>query len=344
MPRTYLDETDEYPTPDPAPKGEFKFLVREDLLNQPPPQYLIEHLIAKRNFIVLYGAPGIAKSFLALHWHLCIATGIDCFGRRVRRGPSLYISAEGEEGFQERVRAWERAYPEAEDLLGDYYINEPVELLKTDKVEALIEQLEAMVHPPVFIIFDTLARCMVGGDENSARDVGLAVAAIDKIRKSVGATALVLHHSGKKAASERGSSALRGGADSMFRLFKAEGILTLANTKQKHGRKQKDLELSLRVIELGEIDDSVVIDCDVIANFTENEQKILTLLHQHRHGLAFSEIEAKTKLKPSPISRALKTLVEAVFITRPKAQRGGLYRITDLAARTLERPQPPVAE
>jgi hypothetical protein len=335
MPRTYLGLTDEAPDVLRPPDGRYDILTADDLLNQPPPEPLIEHLIAKRNFVVVYGAPGMAKTFLSIHFALCVATGEDCFGRRTWRGPILYITAEGEAGFQQRVKAWVQAHPDAPELTNAFFITEAVNLLDEKSVNALIDQFSAMKRPPVFIIFDTLARCMVGGDENSAKDVGLAIAAIDRIRKAFEATALVIHHTGKKTNTERGSSALRGGADSMFQLKRIDGVLTLLNTKQKHGRKQKDLELILETIELGEIDESCVIECDVIDAFTNNEQKVLTILDRHREGLTFSEIETKTKLVGHSVGRPLKSLYEASFVRRPTATRGGRYRLTDLAIRTL---------
>ena len=41
---------------------------------------------------------------------------------------------------------------------------------------------------PKLVIGDTLARCMPGGDENSAKDMGLLVEHTDKVRRRVDCT------------------------------------------------------------------------------------------------------------------------------------------------------------
>ena len=53
---------------------------------------------------------------------------------------------------------------------------------------------QARREEPKLIIFDTLARCMVGGDENSPLDMGRAVAAADRVRVETGAAVLLVHH------------------------------------------------------------------------------------------------------------------------------------------------------
>ena len=46
---------------------------------------------------------------------------------------------------------------------------------------------------PKLVIGDTLARCMPGGDENSAKDMGLLVEHTDKVRRRVDCTFMWAH-------------------------------------------------------------------------------------------------------------------------------------------------------
>ena len=99
------------------------------------------------------------------------------------------------------------------------FLPEAVNLLDGVQVERVKHTLAELPEPPALLVVDTMARTMVGGDENSARDVGLFIAALDG--QSVG-TRLVVHHAGK-GGDERGSSALRGAADVIARVER-EGL------------------------------------------------------------------------------------------------------------------------
>jgi hypothetical protein len=98
---------------------------------------------------------------------------------------------------------------------------------------------------PVLVVVDTLARCMLGVDENSARDVGLVVDGLDLIRRSAdGATVLAVHHSGKDGSQgARGSSALRGAVDTELELTASGARLVLKVSKQKDGAEARPLQL-----------------------------------------------------------------------------------------------------
>ncbi len=78
-----------------------------------------------------------------------------------------------------------------------------------------------------------MARSMVGGDENAARDVGLFIDNVDQVRRRYGAAALVVHHTGKDGKLERGSTALRGAADTLVALRPDDDELKLTCEKQK---------------------------------------------------------------------------------------------------------------
>src|SRR5262249_2759141 len=48
--------------------------------------------------------------------------------------------------------------------------------------------------PVVWIIIDTLNRALAGGDENSSKDMGAAIAAIDRIQRATNAHVSLIHH------------------------------------------------------------------------------------------------------------------------------------------------------
>ena len=98
-----------------------------------------------------------------------------------------------------------------------------------------MQRVLADQREPVLIVLDTLARCFVGGEENSARDSGLLIAAASTIQRQTEAAVLLVHHTGKTNLDiERGSSALRDAADVMIRQKKdLSGLIRVSNDKQK---------------------------------------------------------------------------------------------------------------
>ena len=163
--------------------------------------------------VVVYGPPASAKSFLVLDWALSIASGRSWLGYEViSPGRVVYVVGEGAGGLRKRLQAWMQEHPHA-TVPDGFFIPEPVQLLKNEDVELLLTRI--VRRRPVLVILDTLATCM-DGDENSSKDMSLAIAAAKRIIGVTGATVILVHHTGKKGVEERGSSALRGAADTMM--------------------------------------------------------------------------------------------------------------------------------
>ncbi|HYN08496.1 MAG TPA: AAA family ATPase [Vicinamibacterales bacterium] len=207
------------------------------VLTLPDPGWLVESRIPSDSVGVLFGEAGAGKTFLAIDLALAIVSGLPWLGAAVPealRGPIVYVTPEGSHGLGQRIAAAKigRDLQAFDDVpLGLYIWPDAVTLLSDEAVSEFI----GIARPirPRLVILDTLARCMVGGDENSARDMGLAVAGVDRIRRSTGATVLAVHHATKAGTSERGSSALRGASDFMLELVRLDDRLTLSCSKAK---------------------------------------------------------------------------------------------------------------
>jgi len=105
-----------------------------------------------------------------------------------------------------------------------------------------------MPAKPSLVVFDTFARCFLGGEENSSSDVGLAIDSIDQLKQAIACCVLVVHHTNKAGEQERGSVALRGGADTMLALKEVDGQLSLSCDKQKDGRKPESIAVRLEPV------------------------------------------------------------------------------------------------
>ena len=177
----------------------------------PPPQFVIEGLLEHRGFTAMIGPPGVGKSGIVLDMAACISLGKPWLGRKTMRQPVLYLPGEGLSGAVQRLLAWESAHDL--DVGDDLLVGDSVIQVAASN-EAWAAVVMRMIQYNVgLVIIDTFARASVGLEENSATDVGKAIAKFDQVRKATGAGILVVHHTTKAGTSGRGSSALNGALD-----------------------------------------------------------------------------------------------------------------------------------
>jgi hypothetical protein len=259
----------------------FRLTTAADLEAMPDPEWHISGHIPVDSFVLLFGQTGSMKTFEGLELASCTASGTPWHGlERTRQGMVVYVAAEGSGGFGKRLRAWRRQHSQA-DLSRLHFITETVNLIDPVEMEAFRAQLRALPEPPSLVIWDTLARCMVGADENSSRDMGIAIAAMDSIRQEFGATVIPIHHTGKNGEDERGSSALRAAADTVIKMSGDGTTARLTCVKQKDAEEFAPITLRLRPVEGTE---SCVLE---YADYRDNDElgpkarDLLELLDSH---------------------------------------------------------------
>jgi RecA-family ATPase len=225
----------------------FDIMNMDDIESLPDPEWLIHGVLPAESFAVLYGPPGSTKSFWALDAACCIATGQSLHGAYSKPGKVIIAVGEGLRGMKYRIEAWKIAHPDADlEMLRQNLIIIPRSVRILDQLEAarLVKTCEYVGGDSGLKLFvlDTWARAFVGGDENSARDAGIAVEVCETIRARTGATALVVHHSNADGQRERGSTALRGAADAQMSMTRDEnsGVVTMKSIKIKDGSPFQD--------------------------------------------------------------------------------------------------------
>lgn len=223
-----------------------RLLTRSGLRSLPTPEPLIDNVLDQGTTALLYGKWGTAKTFIALDWAASVATGRPWQGRPTEQRRVLYVVGEGANGFKGRVDAWELGWQTDIDDQVMHVLPEPVNLTRP----AEVDQLRALVvwGGYGFVVLDTLARCMVGGDENSARDCGIVVEAMTKVLASTpGGRGVVLgvHHPGKDGKTLRGSTAFEGGADTVYFTSRDGGVITLDRQKRKDGPESDSHQLEI---------------------------------------------------------------------------------------------------
>lgn len=191
-------------------------LVGDEILKLPPVQWLIDRVLQDDGLAVVYGPPKSYKTFVVVDMALHIANGRPWRGLDVRRTHVLYIVAEGAPGVGPRAKAWcRRNGGTLDDMV---WLTVAPDLFNGRGDVAEIIDI-ANEHGVGLVVIDTLARSMPGGEENSAKDMGIVIGHLDRIKEEVRCAVLLVHHTGKDAArGMRGSNALHGAVDTSLEI------------------------------------------------------------------------------------------------------------------------------
>lgn len=245
---------DSTPPPPPPENGiRDKFLTLAQLRNLPPVEPLINGLLDLDSLAMIYGPRGSYKSFITLDWALSVACGTRWQERQVEQNKVVYVAAEGVSGLGVRFDAWLHEHPAQNPGERLFVLPETVSLLSPPTIGELADACADVGAK--FVIIDTLARCLVGGDENSNKDAGLAVEQLDVIRRRTGACVLLVHHSGKnKESGARGASAFEAAVETVYEVVKSDDDLTINCTKQKNHAESMPIRLTAE-----QVRDSIVL-------------------------------------------------------------------------------------
>jgi len=324
----------------------YNVLTAEQVMALPPPEWIIDGLIATNTVACLYGLWGIGKSFITLDWALSIATGRAWLDHAVHTpGPVVYIAAEGASGMGRRITAWLAKTggrtPSADRFI---LIDEPVNLMDDAAPTTFLATLAAHgINRPALIVFDTLSRCTLGGDENSNSEMAVAVDRATRIAKATGAGVVLVHHPGK-GGDIRGASALPGAVETVIRLSEAEGVLKLECEKQKDGTKFDPFHLMLTPCE----DSMIVASASMSAmagtrggSLSNNQRRVLEALCSPSlvGGARNSELKDASGIGNSELlRRATDALIQRglVRVEGPPGSRDRRYHPTTIGTEMLE--------
>jgi hypothetical protein len=243
------------PFPSPAPS--IRFYTSDQLATFPPATWLVEDICQQDSQVMVYGASGDGKSFVALDLALSVAAGREWHGHAVSKGLVVYIAAEGGRGIQRRIAAWQRHHQCVVGSEAFFALDAP-QLTDRQQLHGLISAIRQ--HGiPVLIVLDTLARTFVGKEENSAKDAGEWIAAAARLQGEFNATVMTVHHTGKAKKTERGSGAFRGALDTAIVVKKSGNTITVSCDKQKDEEEFESLALTLTTVDLPSGESSCVL-------------------------------------------------------------------------------------
>ncbi|MDP9375637.1 MAG: AAA family ATPase, partial [Chloroflexota bacterium] len=269
-------------TTDDRVQRRFRLRPVAEIKCQPPPAWLVDGVLVRDTLAAIVGPPASCKSFVALDVALSVATGHPWLDHGVHQSTVVYISAEGSAGLGRRIAAWERARRVDAEKAPCYVLPEAVQFLQAGDVDAILAAVGELPAEPGLVVVDTLARCFVGGEENSARDMGFLVAAVERLRQTTGACVVLIHHVNKTTGKMRGSTALEGAMDTIVAARRDGTLVTLACDKQKDADEFAAFHLTKRVIDLDGGESSMVLEIATTPGtpLTDSARTALRALHE----------------------------------------------------------------
>ena len=171
--------------------------------------FMIDGLLDQGAMSVVFGASNAGKTFALMDLAYRVAMGNKWRGRATTQATVIYV-------IKKRVAALQEKYGRTKNFqLVRYPIDLRTSDVDLDKLTHLVlEALQETGSANCWVIVDTLARALAGGDENSPVDMGNIVRAADAVRVATGAHFTYVHHTGKdETKGLRGHSSLLGAVD-----------------------------------------------------------------------------------------------------------------------------------
>lgn len=234
----------------PAPR--FRLLGRDDLRKLPDLEWMVDGVLPMTGIGLVIGQSGAGKSFVTLDLLARVSLGLPWFGHDSRRRKTVYVGLEGLAGIKRRIEAWEQQH--GQQVPTDFsVVLDTFRLTEPEDVQDLARAILAAGGPGGLIVIDTLAQASPGTDENSSADMGVLVAALQRLQALVGGLVLAVHHMGKDTArGARGHSSLYAACDAVISTTKAGDLITVS-THGDAGGKSKDAEPIEHAAALGRV-------------------------------------------------------------------------------------------
>lgn len=320
----------------PPPRLWAELLSFQQLLEQPPPEWLIEGMFYEETMVEVFGEPNSGKSFVVIDEAIALRRGGTWCGRKiVRPGPVLYVNADGGRGFSDRARAWVEIHGEIEAPHEFWTLPRAINLVRQADMSELRDLIAYLPAAPVMIVFDTYSRCIPGVNENLQEFASMVVENLDRLRQEFHTSVKLVHHTDLSGAHARGSSVIIGACDTQARVEKSpDNIVTVKCEKQRDAAFFDPL-----YFQLGRVEGTNAVW------ITQRDEGPRTTPHEHKEGM-LEEVKRVLYRNPgitregltlgmdlpeTTVRRYVETLIlrsEIVEADLPRepGQRGGLRR------------------
>jgi Bifunctional DNA primase/polymerase, N-terminal/AAA domain len=214
----------------PVTRSRFHPYTLEELLQRPPPEWLVVDVIPERGVGYFYGESGAYKSYLMLSLCMQIA----------KTRPVLYVIGEGDDII---ARRWEAI----QSLVGENQLRVVTAMPQTNNPTEMAEMVDVVTGEGItgvaLVVLDTLSTAMGALEETKDTDMRLFVASMKALRDTLGCAVCAVHHVGQVIKSRaRGSYVLVGDVDFIGQVDTPEedsGYTMLTMRKQRVAPKRK---------------------------------------------------------------------------------------------------------
>lgn len=263
------------------------YLTRDQLDDLPRPDPLIQDTLMRHSYALLVGRDSTFKTFVALDWALCCATGKPWQGRATVKVPVLFVAGEGAYGLAQRVDAWEYAWGEKVQPEQFTVRQSAVNLFRGgEPLTQLLQRIDAMAAG--LVVIDTLATASSGANMQGS-DSSIVLANIERIKRAThDGAVLVIAHTQKSDMDTSGLHQIEDDASTVWHSAVEDEVITITNRKQKDGPTSPPIRLATQPVL-----DSLVIQSasgPVRHVTTDAQDAILATLDE-----AFSESAGATK-------------------------------------------------
>lgn len=246
-------------------KVRFSFQPASEFSAGKPISWFVKGILPKAPLGVVFGPPGAGKSFWATDLAAAIARGLEVWcGKRVHKARVGFVAAEGAAGFRNRLQAYASHHEMDLAELPLFVMAAAPNLMQKQDVIDLGNAINRAGGLDL-VVYDTLARGTAGADENSAKDMGVAIDNCRILHEVTGATILLVHHSGKDVSKgARGSNALLGAVDVEIEISRLDNNRTATVSKLKDGEDGAQFGFVLKTIAIGMDEDGDVVSSCVV--------------------------------------------------------------------------------
>ena len=217
---------------------------------EPNGKWALNGYIPTEGLTVIKGDTCSLKSFAALDFACCIASGKQWIDRRVKQGAVVYVSPDGANGLRKRAKGWADAYNDGDDIDDLLLVGKPINFKDAVKTDEFIKEIKSTcgAHGAVvLVVIDSIERCIGGYND------GYVVRACDRIMLLTGAAVMVVKNS---KSAQGGDSYLNAACDSEISIKRVGKFgYELTNTKQRDGKLMPGMEIRMEERDLVVVDE-----------------------------------------------------------------------------------------
>ncbi|WP_288131786.1 AAA family ATPase [Microbulbifer sp.] len=320
-----MSEVEEYQwQPSPADVEELReqqqaspplFAHVSEFLSEPEPvAWTIQKILERATVAQIFGLSTHGKSFMAIDWVCCVATGTPWHGCEVQPGPVFYICGEGHAGLRRRFKAWEIEHKADLSVAPIHVSRQAVILNEMSSASTVVKAMDELSPngPPALVVVDTMHRNFKG-DENSSEAIGDFLRTLEHFRNIWSCAVVVVHHTGHGDQDRaRGSSALRPAFDWDYRVSRSDDVVTLTCQKAKDHATPEPMYFRMEQVELPWVDEKGDLQSGAVLRLTDGPAAVPStsgLGKQQQHGLdvlkrLYSEHEGHLESGGLPTDRA----------------------------------------